>query len=93
MCSCTLDMTYDVARFWGAINRWVRRLWRSAVAGTGDLKFGLFSLCKTSLKRSRKETRTRLTENSPENSPEKKREACRGLTWARRETEGTVDRE
>jgi hypothetical protein len=47
MCSCTLDMTYDVARFWGAINRWVRRLWRSAVAGTGDLKYGLFSLCKT----------------------------------------------
>ena len=37
-------MTYDVARFWGAINRWVRRLWRSAVAGTGDLKFGLLVL-------------------------------------------------
>ena len=33
--------------FWDAINRWVRRSWRSAVPGTGDLKFGLFSLDKT----------------------------------------------
>ena len=33
--------------FWDAINRWVRRSWRSAVAGTGDLKFGLLSLDKT----------------------------------------------
>ena len=36
-----------VRAFWDAINRWVRRSWRSAVAETGDLKFGLFSLDKT----------------------------------------------
>ena len=33
-----------VGAFWDAINRWVRWSWRSAVAGTGDQKFGLFSL-------------------------------------------------
>ena len=33
--------------FWDAIKLWVRMLWRSTVAGTGVLKFGLFSLDKT----------------------------------------------
>ena len=28
--------------FWDAINRWVRRSWRSAVAGTGDPQISNF---------------------------------------------------